>query len=322
MKKVSIIVPVYNVELYLEKCVESLICQTYPNIEIILINDGSTDSSSKICDKLSKNNSKIKVIHKKNEGVSSARNLGLNVCTGEYITFVDSDDYINNNYIETLLKSIIENNTDLSVCGYQKVYSHENFTTDNCDDLGVKIYSKSDAFNQMILEQQFGGYVWNKMYKKELIDLMNNQYFKEDIIEDFEFNSRYISNCKSISFIKSSLYYYFINQNGITGSFKINDRILSGIKSYTSILEQYDLNKIYFADLVAYYFVKYQLNLNYRIYKLNYNCDTSILNYKLYKRVIKSKIITLGKKIELFLLWHFPIILYSIKFQLKGVMKK
>ena len=115
---VSVIVPVYNVEQYIRKCIESILNQTYNKMEIILVDDGSTDNSGIICDEYSKRDKRIKVIHKINGGLSDARNAGLDICTGDYIVFVDSDDYIKNNMIEMLHKDILEKRADISVCSY------------------------------------------------------------------------------------------------------------------------------------------------------------------------------------------------------------
>ena len=114
---ISIIIPVYNVEKYLNKCLNSVIEQTYKNIEVILIDDGSTDNSGKICDEYAKNDIRIKIIHQQNGGVSTARNNGLEHATGKYITFVDSDDYIEKEMIETMAKKIMKKNADIVICG-------------------------------------------------------------------------------------------------------------------------------------------------------------------------------------------------------------
>ena len=116
MKKISIIVPIYNTKKYIDRVVNCLINQTYHNLEIILVDDGSTDGSSMLCDKYKKKDNRIKVIHQKNSGVSVARNVGLKHATGEYIGFVDSDDYISLNMYETLYNNLINTNSDISVC--------------------------------------------------------------------------------------------------------------------------------------------------------------------------------------------------------------
>lgn len=122
---ISIIVPVYNVEKYLNKCIDSIINQTYKNIEIILVDDGSTDNSGKICDEYLLRDSRIKVIHKNNGGLSSARNEGINISSGEYIGFVDSDDWVEPNMYEEMYKKILYSNADIVDCGYWKEYENK-----------------------------------------------------------------------------------------------------------------------------------------------------------------------------------------------------
>ena len=116
---VSIIVPIYNVEKYIKECIDSIINQTYKNLEIILVDDGSPDCCPKICDEYSKKDKRIKVIHKENGGLSSARNAGLDVAKGEYVSFIDSDDVVDEKFIETLYNLCIENNCDISECNFQ-----------------------------------------------------------------------------------------------------------------------------------------------------------------------------------------------------------
>ena len=114
-KKVSVIIPVYNVEKYLEECIQSVLKQTYKNLEIILVDDGSPDNCPKMCDEWAKKDSRIKVIHKQNGGASSSRNTGLDVMTGDFMCFIDSDDFIAKNYIEVLYNNLIETNSDVSM---------------------------------------------------------------------------------------------------------------------------------------------------------------------------------------------------------------
>ena len=124
MKKISIVVPVYNVENYIEECINSIINQTYKNLEIILVDDGSTDSSGKICDKFAKNDDRIKVIHKKNEGLGKTRNVRILESTGDYLFFVDSDDFIDLNTIEKLYNRSNNGTMDLVICDYYKYYNN------------------------------------------------------------------------------------------------------------------------------------------------------------------------------------------------------
>ena len=124
---ISVIVPIYNVEKYLQKCVDSIINQTYKNLEIILVDDGSPDNCPKMCDDYAEKDSRIKVVHKENGGLSDARNVGMEVATGEYVSFIDSDDYISLDFYETLLETIVDNDSDVVECGVVKFYENEKF---------------------------------------------------------------------------------------------------------------------------------------------------------------------------------------------------
>ena len=124
-KKLSIIIPVFNVEEYLPKCIESVVNQTYDNLEILLINDGSTDNSGVICDNFAHKDERVKVVHKENGGLSAARNLGLSLATGHYIAFLDSDDYIDSEMYETLVDALENADADIAACGFKEIYQNK-----------------------------------------------------------------------------------------------------------------------------------------------------------------------------------------------------
>ena len=152
MKKqdlISIVVPIYNVEKYLEKCINSIIIQTYKNIEIILVNDGSTDSSGKICDIYLKKDKRIKVIHKKNGGLSDARNVGIENAKGKYIAFIDSDDFIDSDFIEILYNLIIEYNADVSCCKCNVIYKKNKKQQ---VEEKINIFTNYEAINEMLYQ--------------------------------------------------------------------------------------------------------------------------------------------------------------------------
>lgn len=219
-KKVSIIVPVYNVEKFIHKCVNSLRNQTYKNIEIILVEDGSPDKSGEICDVFAKEDNRIKVIHKENGGVSSARNLGLKVAKGDYVCFVDSDDWVSEVFVEKLIDGI--KNSDLVVSDFYKItenneeyqsigFSNEEFSLDSND--------KKDLNNIWKLIND--GVVWNKLYKKDLITFKFDETLK--LSEDYLFNLNYLKNAKNITHKKCGLYFYNLqNEQQVTKRLKHN----------------------------------------------------------------------------------------------------
>lgn len=218
MKKISIIVPVYNVEKYVEKCIQSLINQSYKNIEIILVDDGSNDRSNKIIDEYAKVDSRILTIHQKNKGVSAARNAGLKVATGEYVRFVDPDDYVDYQMYETMLKKIELNMSDLAVCGFSKVteLSDKEEIFEIKDELLSPKKCVEDLFDFR------GGYaikpsVWNKLFRR---DKIGDLKFDENIgiSEDLKFVVQYILKCNSIVYVKQAFYKNLQRDGSITRS--------------------------------------------------------------------------------------------------------
>ena len=168
-EKISVIVPVYNVEQYLERCVESIVNQTYKNLEIILVNDGSTDNSGELCDELAKKDNRIKVVHKENGGLSDARNNGERESTGEYIIFIDSDDYIHHEMLNTLYNQIVEKNADVSICGVMNVYS--NSETPQCSDINMDFVCDKEGFlKEYLIGEKIPGSICNKLLKKSIAD--------------------------------------------------------------------------------------------------------------------------------------------------------
>ncbi|MBE6534229.1 MAG: glycosyltransferase [Ruminococcaceae bacterium] len=211
MSKISVIVPVYNVEKYISSCLDSILSQTHTDLEIICVNDGSTDSSGQILDEYAKKDSRIKVFHKENGGVSSARNLALENATGEYIGFVDSDDYIAPDMYSSLLSNIVDNNADIAECGI--AYVTENGDAKN----GVsKVYSLSEQ--KQILKAFFlkdmGIVIWNKIFKSEIV---NNQRFNENykIGEDSLFLYNCLKDANKIVGIDTVGYYYLQRESSV-----------------------------------------------------------------------------------------------------------
>ena len=223
---VSYIVPIYNVEKYIKKCVESICNQNYKNIEIILVDDGSTDKSSKIIDSISEKDSRINVIHKKNGGVSSARNTGLDKAKGKYILFIDGDDYIEPDYTDYFLDLISKDNYDIA-------YSNKCFDLVNkvqIKENNIKIYSSADAIAG-IYDGKFGVAVWNKIYKKSFLS-KNNIRFNEDIWygEGMLFNIQCLSKTNSVIVGDRMVYHQVFNPKSAMRKFNMNSNYC-GIKS-------------------------------------------------------------------------------------------
>ena len=216
MHKISVIIPVYNVEKYLSACMESIINQTYKNLEIILVNDGSTDSCPQICEEYAAKDNRIKVIHKKNGGLSDARNIGLKQATGDLISFVDSDDVVSLGFYQKLLNAFIENNADIAECAFLK-FEKENAMNEAKEDScpNAEIFETEKALGQL-LEGPLSICVWNKIYKKEVIEDIDFPVNK--INEDEYWTYKVFAKAKKIVKIYNELYFYRQQATSIMGS--------------------------------------------------------------------------------------------------------
>ena len=207
---VSIIVPVYNVDKYLERCIQSLINQTYTNIQILLVDDGSTDNSGEICDKYAKIDRRICTIHKKNEGVSEARNVGIKNSDGAFITFVDSDDYVSKNYIHYLMSVIIRRRVDAVIASWVYVKSSEHIKMTESNK--VDVWKGKETVYHMLLQKHISGSVCGVLYKKRLWE--NVEFPKgRRHSEDFYVNTIVYANSNYVAFIHDVLYFYFVREN-------------------------------------------------------------------------------------------------------------
>lgn len=211
---ISVIVPIYNVEKYLARCVDSIVNQTYKNLEIILVDDGSPDRCPQMCDDYAKKDSRIKVVHKKNGGLSDARNAGIAVATGEYISFIDSDDYVSDDFFECLLDVMNKENSDIAECSVVKFYEDNRFD-EFSDDLSVKTYDTQDAMSALIAENPFHQHVWNKLYKTELVK--DIPYAVGKLNEDEFWTYRVFGRANKVARINKTMYYYFQRSSSIMG---------------------------------------------------------------------------------------------------------
>lgn len=220
--KISIVVPIYKVELYIKKCIETLIGQTYKNIEIILVDDGSPDNCGKICDEYSKKDKRITVIHKKNGGLSDARNAGIKIATGEYIMLVDSDDYIELNSCEELEKII--NKTKADIIAFKKTNKFEDGVEQRTEDTEkYKEYTNKEAYIELIYGRNFEITAWSRIYKK---DILKNIPFPVGVLsEDFAIAHKLFMASNKIVFYDKTLYNYLIRNNSIMGNISRNHAI-------------------------------------------------------------------------------------------------
>lgn len=236
---VSIIIPVYNVEQYLNRCISSIVNQTYPNLQIILVDDGSPDNCPKICDLWKKKDSRIEVIHKENGGLSSARNAGLHCAKGDYVLFVDSDDWISINMIEEMIKAMNKNNVDMVVCQFVKAYPNGKVAQQESHH-GNKILNVKDTICLLLYDNQITNHVWRNLYKRNL--LPNNLFPEGMNYEDVYVMASLFLLCKKILYLDKAYYYYFQNNSGIVRTITYKnccDHYRALENSYSSILKRY-----------------------------------------------------------------------------------
>lgn len=258
--KISIIVPVYRVEKYINRCLDSILNQSYKNLEIILVDDGSPDRCGEICEEYAKKDSRIRVIHKENGGLSDARNFGMKYITGEYTLFLDSDDYIEKDCIETLLKIAQENNSDIVQCGFYYDYNTYLLYDDRyyTEDSPIVNLDNNSLMRELVINERVKNFVWGKLYKSELI---RDKYFKKGVLfEDVFWSHNIMKDVKKYTIIHKPLWYYTQREDSIVGKYSSkNLNILKGLKerkeflkiNYPNLLGE--INKLIFITSMLHY---------------------------------------------------------------------
>lgn len=240
---ISVIVPVYKVEKYLNKCIESIINQTYKNLEIILVDDGSPDNCPSICNEYAKKDDRIKVIHKENGGLSDARNVGIDAATGSYISFVDSDDYIAPDFLEIMHSTMLRENADLVICNYCYIDDNENILESNNKNSPVKdeVLTQNQIYEKLNYSFGWWYYVtaWNKLYRRELFDTI--RFPKGKLNEDDFIAHEIFFACKRIVTIEKMLYFYVQRQGSIMSS-TVTVRNLDEIEGFCKRISFYHMN--------------------------------------------------------------------------------
>ena len=225
---ISVIVPVFKVEMFIDRCLRSILSQNYENFELVLVDDGSPDLSGQICDEYAKNDSRIHVIHKNNGGLSDARNVGTKFCHGDYITFIDSDDWVAPNYLSELYRLISDNEADISICSFKKT---------DCEIFKQKLFSSCsvmtniEALECMLYQKNITNSAWGKLYRNTLAKkfLFPNGKLYEDLFTTYKM----FANSRKIVFSNSILYFYWKNPNSIMHH--ISPKILNEIEAVDEI---------------------------------------------------------------------------------------
>ena len=301
----SIIVPIYNTEIYLRKCIDSLINQTLSNIEIILINDGSTDGSEAICNEYAKLYKNIIVINKENKGLSDSRNIGLKNARGKYIGFVDSDDWVSNKMFETLYKLCIKNDADIAQCDFYREYkNNEKLKLDNISQNNITIYSGNESLQ--LLDTQYGEnmvVLWNKIYKREIFEEIEFPIGK--INEDEYVTYKLLHKSKKIIDINVPMYHYRQRDNSIMNKeFNMNRLdIINALEERREYYKKHDLHQL--AEKTDAVICSYLKSFSSIVYNENITDKENILKVikeymlKYYVKFLLNKQITFRGKISL-----------------------
>lgn len=291
--KISIIIPIYKIEQYLKSCVDSVLSQSYKDYELILVDDGSPDNCGKICDEYAKNNDNIKVVHKKNGGLSSARNAGMEVAEGEFLFFLDGDDFLEENSLEKFMKSVEENEADMYT--FASYDYHENGEKKLIPNISDKfIYSVNDFYKEMIkVVGYFRWEVWRYLYKKSIVD-ENNIKARTDakITEDCDFTNRYLQKIKKIYSVNIPVVNYRYLRPGSAMTEKEKNKCLDEIRNGKEFFELYSKQEG-MNDVVDYFEYYYYSKLKRLLlqFDLNKEDEEVLRKYKIKPRNYYGKII-------------------------------
>lgn len=232
---ITVVVPVYNMKDYLSKCIDSLLHQTCTDYEIIIVDDGSTDGSAQLCDREAEKSDRIRVIHKSNGGLPSARNCGMDCAEGEYVIFPDPDDWVEPDYLEHLSSLMKKEEADLSICGFYRFSDNGEwpFKLPPASVMDVKT-----ALHKLVLPSDFSGYAWNKLFSMKIIREEGLRFDEElKSLQDLHFCFRYFQFCKRIAFDPAPLYHYNISTGVSTFNAPLTERKLSAFTAYEKIAD-------------------------------------------------------------------------------------
>lgn len=258
----SIIVPVYNVEAYLEKCVKSILAQTYGNIEVILVDNGSTDRSGEICEHFAREDARVIVCHKKHGNISTARNKGLELARGQWIGFVDADDWIEADMYQCLLEKAWKEQAQIVVCGFCKEQDTATLEMKNKKQIATKGFDGEKALEYAFIRDSyraFCAYVWNKVFCAELL---KDQRFDENIqsCEDVEYFARVTAESKTICYVDKALYHYTVRRDSSWKVYRYEKR-MTVLKAYEKIIALLEDKKYKKATMYVKRFYAYHASL-------------------------------------------------------------
>jgi len=318
MKTISVIVPVYNVEKYIHRCIDSIINQTYKNLEIILVDDGSTDNCPKICDEYAQKDNRIKVIHKKNGGLSEARNVGIEIATGEYIGFIDSDDYINKKMYELLISGLETNDADICICNYKEVNNDYIINDEKQDSYNFLKFNNIEALEALYKENGVKFVIaCNKLYNKNLF--ADVRYSIGKIHEDEYIIHKLFFNSKRVVYLDKELYYYYQRQDSITKKQISPKRLdaLDALKERGSFFEINNLTSLKESNEKMMFYCCLKQYVDFRDIKNSLVCNRLKKRLReLYKLLRKHKDLNIIEKVKYMIGCYIPEI-YFVKFKLR-----
>lgn len=294
---ISLVMPVYNVEKFLNKALTSVENQTFTDFEMIIVDDGSNDKSCEIAEEFCNKNSNFKLIKQENSGPAAARNTGVSHCKGQYIAFMDSDDYLEKNFLEELYNLAQKTGADITCCNFNMYFPNKNLKIYMPFNSLPGVYTKSKALRKLILDISVHYFIWNKLYKKELF-LERNIKFDNMYFEDISTSPRLFYFAKTVAFTSKALYNYTMRENSILHSInakKVNDYIkaLGIIKSFleeNNDYEKYSGHVWVYAQrvkfVVYYYIINLHLKaLNFKGFGKNISCAMKSINYFTDKKI-------------------------------------
>ena len=302
-KKISVIVPAYNVEKYIEKCINSIIKQSYENIEIIIVDDGSTDKTSKICDKIAKADNRIVVIHQQNQGLSQARNNGIKVATGNYISLVDGDDIVGENFLQNMI-SAMHSNIDVVISGYKTVDDSEKEIDIN-QKANITLSGQEAVIELLTQQESYFVIAWNKLYKKNLFTENNIWYPVGRIHEDNLTTYRLLSKARNVAIIDAADYLYIKHPGSITSKSKKNQQINEKINAAKEAVVFFAKSKELFEAASYSLFLAQIIALNESIKNNDTDLRRKITSDILKSNYSKNKFCTPKGKIYIFMLKIF-----------------
>lgn len=236
----SVIVPCYNVEKYIDRCVSSIVAQTYPNLEILLVDDGSTDQTGALCGEWQKKDSRIRVIHRQNEGSSYARKTGVENATAEYVTFVDADDWIDENMYLNMINALLSTQSDIAQCGFYDVYEDDKMQSEPQNGSFVTV-DRTNGVVSIIEDEEWKSYFWNKIFKKHLFDRI--EFPELGLNEDAAMMHILFHRAAQTVYLQDKYYFYFRRTGSITAPNTLVSKMKNCYDTYRSFYERY-----YFVD--------------------------------------------------------------------------